>query len=134
MKLLPDWIKNGYLRLIDPVATWLVKRGVHPNTITVVGTLCTVAGGIIYGTGHIRTGGFFLGITALFYTLLFGYGTIVITEAAPELLQGTIGGDGWSLKLHGSRSYGSPAQVRFQYLASASTYGPWHAIHSFVPG
>jgi CDP-diacylglycerol--glycerol-3-phosphate 3-phosphatidyltransferase len=69
MKLLPDWIKNGYLRLIDPVANWLVKRGVHPNTITVVGTLCTVVGGIIYGTGHIRTGGFFLGITALFDVL-----------------------------------------------------------------
>jgi CDP-diacylglycerol--glycerol-3-phosphate 3-phosphatidyltransferase len=69
MKILPDWIKNGYLRLIDPVANWLVKRGVHPNTITVVGTLCTVGGGIIYGTGHIRTGGFFLGITALFDVL-----------------------------------------------------------------
>ena len=25
MKLLPDWIKNGYLRLIDPVANWLVR-------------------------------------------------------------------------------------------------------------
>ena len=69
MKLLPDWITNGYLRLIDPVANWLVKRGVHPNTITLVGTLCTVTGGIIYGTGHIRTGGFFLGITALFDVL-----------------------------------------------------------------
>jgi CDP-diacylglycerol--glycerol-3-phosphate 3-phosphatidyltransferase len=69
MKLLPDWIKNGYLRLIDPVANWLVKHGVHPNTITVVGTLCTVVGGIIYATGHIRTGGFFLGITALFDVL-----------------------------------------------------------------
>ena len=69
MKLLPDWIKNGYLRLIDPVANWLVKREVHPNTITVVGTLCTVVGGIIYATGHIRTGGFFLGITALFDVL-----------------------------------------------------------------
>jgi CDP-diacylglycerol--glycerol-3-phosphate 3-phosphatidyltransferase len=69
MKLLPDWIKNGYLRLIDPVANWLVRRGVHPNTITVVGTLCTVTGGVIYGTGHIRTGGFFLGITALFDVL-----------------------------------------------------------------
>ena len=69
MKLLPDWITNGYLRLIDPVANWLVKRGVHPNTITIVGTLCTVVGGIIYGTGHIRTGGFFLGITALFDVL-----------------------------------------------------------------
>jgi CDP-diacylglycerol--glycerol-3-phosphate 3-phosphatidyltransferase len=69
MKLLPDWIKNGYLRLIDPVANWLVERGVHPNTITVFGTLCTVTGGIIYGTGHIRTGGFFLGVTALFDVL-----------------------------------------------------------------
>lgn len=69
MKLLPDWITNGYLRLIDPVANWLVRRNVHPNTITVVGTLCTVAGGIIYGTGHIRTGGVFLGVTALFDVL-----------------------------------------------------------------
>ncbi|MDB4899416.1 MAG: hypothetical protein JWN53_1224 [Gemmatimonadetes bacterium] len=69
MKLLPDWIKNGYLKLIDPVANWLVKRGVHPNTITVVGTLCTMTGGIIYGTGHIKTGGWFLSITALFDVL-----------------------------------------------------------------
>ena len=69
MKLLPDFIKNGYLRLIDPVANWLVKRGVHPNTITVVGTLCTMIGGIIYGTGHIKTGGWFLSITALFDVL-----------------------------------------------------------------
>jgi hypothetical protein len=46
--------------------------------------------------------------------LLFGYGTIVIDAAVPELLTGTIGGPGWSLKLHGSRAYGSPMQVRFQ--------------------
>jgi CDP-diacylglycerol--glycerol-3-phosphate 3-phosphatidyltransferase len=69
MKLLPDWITKGYLRLIDPVANWLVKRGVHPKTITVIGTFCTLVGGIIYGTGHIRTGGWFLGLTALFDVL-----------------------------------------------------------------
>ncbi len=46
--------------------------------------------------------------------LLFGSGTIVIEEAPSELLKGTIGGDGWSLALRGSRAYGSPAQVRFQ--------------------
>jgi CDP-diacylglycerol--glycerol-3-phosphate 3-phosphatidyltransferase len=69
MKILPDWIKTGYLRLIDPVANWLVKRGVHPNTITCIGTLCTLVGGIIYGTGHIKTGGWFLGLTALFDVL-----------------------------------------------------------------
>jgi CDP-diacylglycerol---glycerol-3-phosphate 3-phosphatidyltransferase len=69
MTILPDWIKNGYLRLIDPVADWLVRARVHPNTITVIGTLCTVAGGVIYGTGHIRTAGWFLGLTALFDVL-----------------------------------------------------------------
>lgn len=69
MKILPDWLKNGYLRLIDPVADWCVRHHVHPNTITVIGTLCTVAGGVIYGTGHISWGGFFLGLTALFDVL-----------------------------------------------------------------
>ncbi len=69
MTLLPDWVKNSYLRLIDPVADWLVERRVHPNTITVFGTLCTVVGGIIYATGHIKTGGWFLSLTALFDVL-----------------------------------------------------------------
>lgn len=34
--------------------------------------------------------------------LLFGSGTIVIAEAPPNILQGTIGGSGWSLDLHRS--------------------------------
>jgi hypothetical protein len=49
-----------------------------------------------------------------FDKLEFGVGTIEIKEAPPALLAGTIGGEGWSLVLRGSRSYGSPAQVRFQ--------------------
>jgi CDP-diacylglycerol--glycerol-3-phosphate 3-phosphatidyltransferase len=69
MKTFWDWIKKGYLRLIDPVADWFVRWRVHPNTITVIGTLCTIAGGVIYGTGHIRTAGWFLGLTALFDVL-----------------------------------------------------------------
>jgi CDP-diacylglycerol--glycerol-3-phosphate 3-phosphatidyltransferase len=69
MKLLPAWITKGYLRLVDPVANWLVKAGVHPNTITVIGTVCTLVGGVIYATGHIKTGGWFLGLTALFDVL-----------------------------------------------------------------
>ena len=69
MRLLPDWLKRGYLGLVSPVADWLVRSGVQPNTITTIGTLCSVTGGIIYGTGHIRTGGWFLGLTALFDVL-----------------------------------------------------------------
>lgn len=49
-----------------------------------------------------------------FDKLEFGEGTIAIHDGPPELLTGTIGGDGWQLDLHGSRGYGSPAQVRFQ--------------------
>ena len=69
MKLLPDWLQSGYLRLIGPVADWLVRRGVHPNTITTVGTLCTMGCGVLYGLGHIMLGGWLLGITALFDVL-----------------------------------------------------------------
>jgi hypothetical protein len=46
--------------------------------------------------------------------LLFGDGTLAITAPSSVELGGTIGGDGWSLDLHGSIGYGSPAQVRFQ--------------------
>jgi len=69
MKILPDWLKNGYLRLIDPVADFFVRSGVHPNTITAFGTACTIAAAVIFGMGHIKTAGWFLGLTALFDVL-----------------------------------------------------------------
>jgi CDP-diacylglycerol---glycerol-3-phosphate 3-phosphatidyltransferase len=69
MTRLWESIKKGYLRLIDPVADWLVRSGVHPNTITTIGTLCTIIAGVIYATGHISAAGWFLGLTALFDVL-----------------------------------------------------------------
>src|SRR3954471_5046072 len=69
MKILPDWLKNGYLRLVDPVANFFVRAGVHPNTITAFGTACTIAAAVIFGMGHIKTAGWFLGLTALFDVL-----------------------------------------------------------------
>jgi CDP-diacylglycerol--glycerol-3-phosphate 3-phosphatidyltransferase len=62
-------IQRGYLRVIAPVADWLVARRIRPNTITTVGTLCSCMAGVIFATGHIRTGGWFLGLTALFDVL-----------------------------------------------------------------
>ena len=67
--LLPGWLRAGYLRLIDPIADGLVRWGISPNAITTIGTLCSMAGGAIYATGHIRTGGWVLGVTALFDVL-----------------------------------------------------------------
>jgi CDP-diacylglycerol---glycerol-3-phosphate 3-phosphatidyltransferase len=64
-----DAIKAGYLRVIAPVADLLVRHRVSPNTITTVGTLCTMAAGGIFASGHIRTAGWFMGLTALFDVL-----------------------------------------------------------------
>lgn len=62
-------IQRGYLAVIAPVADWLVARRVRPNTITTIGTACTCAAGVIFATGHISIGGWFLGLTALFDVL-----------------------------------------------------------------
>lgn len=62
-------IIRGYLRLIAPVGDWLVAAGVRPNTITVIGTTCCGIAGACFASGWIRTGGWFLGITALWDVL-----------------------------------------------------------------
>jgi hypothetical protein len=60
------------------------------------------------------------GIDTDFDKLEFGRGTIAIEEGPMDLLTGIIGGPGWLLKLHGSRAYGSPMQVRFQGKGTVS--------------
>ena len=67
--ILPGWLKRGYLRLVEPIAGWMVRAGVSPNVITTVGTLCTAGAGALYASGYIRTGGWFMGLTALFDVL-----------------------------------------------------------------
>ena len=69
MKALWDAIKAGYLRLVDPVADFLIRMRVNPNAITTFGTICTLIGGVVYATGHIRTAGWIVGLTALFDVL-----------------------------------------------------------------
>jgi hypothetical protein len=53
-------------------------------------------------------------VNTAFNDLEFGRGTIVIAEAPLQILEGTIGGPGWSLTLKGGRQYGSPMHARFQ--------------------
>jgi CDP-diacylglycerol--glycerol-3-phosphate 3-phosphatidyltransferase len=62
-------IQAGYLRLIEPVVVYLVRRRVNPNVITTIGTACTIAAAIIYAFGHISIAGWVLGLTAIFDVL-----------------------------------------------------------------
>lgn len=64
-----DSITAGYLRAIEPVADFLVRRRVNPNAITTLGTACWIVAAVIFATGHIRTAGWVLGVTAVFDVL-----------------------------------------------------------------
>jgi CDP-diacylglycerol--glycerol-3-phosphate 3-phosphatidyltransferase len=61
-----DYLKKGALRVIEPAISFLARHNVSPNAITTVGTLLTVAAGVVYGTGHIMTAGWLMGVTAFF--------------------------------------------------------------------
>ncbi len=69
MKKIWESMIKGYLWVIEPVAALLVKLRIKPNAITTVGTVFTVAGGVAFGMGHIRTGGIIIGLTAIFDVL-----------------------------------------------------------------
>lgn len=60
MNVIPQPIKDGYVALIGPLARALIRGGVHPNTITTVGTLVVVGSGVAFGTGSIRLAGLLL--------------------------------------------------------------------------
>lgn len=62
-------IQRGYLRLIEPVVEYLVRRRVNPNVITTLGTASTIAAAVIYAYGHISIAGWVLGLTAIFDVL-----------------------------------------------------------------
>jgi CDP-diacylglycerol---glycerol-3-phosphate 3-phosphatidyltransferase len=62
-------IKRGYLRVIAPVADWMVERRISPNAITTVGTVFAMIAGVIYASGHISIAGWTLGLTAIFDVL-----------------------------------------------------------------
>lgn len=44
-------------RIIEPVTRWLVRRRIHPNAITVMGFVLTVAGAFAYSLDHVREAG-----------------------------------------------------------------------------
>lgn len=51
-------LREPVYRIIEPVTQWLVRRGVHPNAISIVGFLVTVAAALMYSRDHVRTAGF----------------------------------------------------------------------------
>lgn len=60
MNILPQFVKNGFVRLVEPLARAFLRAGVRPNLITTIGTLIVVGAGVAFGFGEIQLGGLLL--------------------------------------------------------------------------
>lgn len=60
MNVIPQRVKDGFVKLTEPLARALILGGVHPNAITTLGTVVVVGSGVAFGNGGIRLGGFLL--------------------------------------------------------------------------
>ena len=66
MNVIPQRVKDGFVRLLGPAARGLIAAGVHPNTITTVGTVVVVGSGVAFGVAAIRWGGVLLLLSGIF--------------------------------------------------------------------
>lgn len=66
MNVIPQAVKDGFVRLTGPVVRALIRGGVTPNVITTVGALVVVGSAVAFGVGAIRWGGALLLASGVF--------------------------------------------------------------------
>ncbi|HEV8263619.1 MAG TPA: CDP-alcohol phosphatidyltransferase family protein [Gemmatimonadales bacterium] len=66
MNILPQFVKDGFPRLVAPVARLFIRWGVRPNVITTFGTLLVIGSGVAFGFGRIHLAGFLLLLSGVF--------------------------------------------------------------------
>ena len=66
MNVIPQAIRDGFVRFVGPVAQLFIRMHVRPNTITTLGTLIVVGSAVCFALGQIRWGGFLLLTSGLF--------------------------------------------------------------------
>jgi phosphatidylinositol phosphate synthase len=66
MNVIPQIMKDGFVRLVQPLARAFIRWGVHPNVITTIGTLIVIGSGVAFGLGQIRLGGGLLLVSGVF--------------------------------------------------------------------
>ena len=57
INILPDSVKNWYLRLIEPVVRFMLSLEMNPNFLTTIGFLLTIVAAFCFATGNLRWGG-----------------------------------------------------------------------------
>ena len=57
LDILPDGVKNWYLRLINPIVEFLIGLELNPNFLTTIGFLITIVAAILFANGYLRIAG-----------------------------------------------------------------------------
>jgi phosphatidylglycerophosphate synthase len=66
MNVIPQIVKDSFVRLVGPLARAFIRAGIHPNVITTFGTLIVIGAGVAFGFGDIRLGGALLLASGVF--------------------------------------------------------------------
>ena len=66
MNVIPQRWRDGFGKLLDPLALALIRLHVRPNLITTIGTLVVVASATAFALGWVRSGGLLLLFSGLF--------------------------------------------------------------------
>ena len=66
MNVIPQAVKDGFVKLVGPIARALIRWGVSPNTITTAGSLVVIASAVAFGMGEIHWGGALLLASGMF--------------------------------------------------------------------
>jgi len=66
MNVIPQIVKDGFVRLVAPLGRAFIRAGIRPNVITTFGTLIVVGAGLAFGFGEMRLGGLLLLLSGVF--------------------------------------------------------------------
>jgi len=66
MNVIPQAVKDGFVKLVGPIARALIRWGISPNTITTAGATVVIASAVAFGMGEIQLGGAFLLASGIF--------------------------------------------------------------------
>ncbi len=66
---LDEWFRATFKGLLDTLAGFFNRIGLHPNTMTIMGLVGTMAGSVLLGFGHLTIGGIVILISGVFDAL-----------------------------------------------------------------
>ncbi len=64
--ILPDWLRNGFLKIMQPIIDVFIKAEINPNTFTTIGFIVSLFSAYFFAVGSIRAGGALLLIAGIF--------------------------------------------------------------------